>query len=269
MTRRDLGLAEADRAQIDEVLRVLREVLDHELLGAYLHGSAVLGGLRARSDIDVLAVSTRRLTRPETERVVARLLALSGPGPATSPPRPLELSVVVSSEIRPWLYPPRIDFQYGEWWRGEFQRGELEPWPSSTDPDLAIIVTMVLLGEATLTGPSPSEVFEPVPDADLIDALVEGIGGLIEDIDSDTRNVVLTLARIWNGVVTHAIYSKDAAAEWALPRLAAEHRVVLARARNIYLGVEEERWDDLQGRIRPFADAVVAEIETAGSGRTR
>jgi hypothetical protein len=158
-----------------------------------------------------------------------------------------------------------MEFQYGEWWREEFQRGELEPWPSSTNPDLAIIVTMALLGDATLAGPPPAEVFDPVPSADLIDALVAGIGALVDDIDWDTRNVVLTLARIWSGVVTRAIQSKDAAADWVLPRLASEHRAVLARARGIYLGTEEEHWEDMQGRIRPFADAVIAEIEAARS----
>jgi streptomycin 3"-adenylyltransferase len=83
----------------------------------------------------------------------------------------------------------------------------------------------------------------------------------MDDIESDPRNVVLTLARIWSGVVTGTVQSKDAAAEWALPRLASEHRVVLARARGIYLGTEEERWDDLRGRICPFAEAIVAEVE--------
>ena len=36
---------------------------------------------------------------------------------------------------------------------------------------------------------------------------------------------------------------------------------MLARARAVYLGEEEERWDDLAPRLRPHADYVVAEIE--------
>ncbi|CAN5130610.1 aminoglycoside adenylyltransferase family protein [soil metagenome] len=256
-----LALEETDREQIAHVLAPLRDVLGDELIGAYLHGSSVLGGLRAQSDIDVLAVSARRITRDEKRRIVAHLLAVSGTDSAAAPPRPVELTIVVWSEIRPWRYPPTMDFQYGEWWRKEFERGELEPWPSRTNPDLTPLVAMVLLGGATLTGPPPYEVFDPVPDADFIDALVAGIAALMDDIDSDTRNVVLTLARIWSGVVTGAVQSKDAAAEWALPRLAPEHRVVLARARGIYLGTEEEHWGDLQGRICPFAEAVVAEVE--------
>jgi predicted nucleotidyltransferase len=260
-----VSLAETDRKQIAQILAALRDVLDHELIGAYLHGSAVLGGLRALSDIDVLAVSARQMTGHEKKRMVAHLLAILGTYPSAMPPRPVELTIVVWSQIRPWQYPPRMDFQYGEWWRDRFQRGELEPWPSSTNPDLALLITMSLLAGATLAGPPPSEIFDPIPRADVIDALIGGIEAIVQDIDWDTRNVVLTLARIWGGVATSAVQSKDAAAEWALPRLAPEHRAVLARARGIYLGTDQEHWDDMQDSIRPFADAVIAEIEAARS----
>lgn len=260
-----LALAEADRKEIAEILAALRDVLGHVLIGAYLHGSAVLGGLRPLSDIDVLAVSARQTARNEKGRMVARLLAVSGSYPSAVGSRPVELTIVVWSEIRPWRYPPRMDFQYGEWWRDRFQRGELEPWQSSTNRDLALLVTMALRGGATLAGPPPSEVFDPVPRADFVDALVAGIGAVVQDIDWDTRNVVLTLARIWSGVVTGAVQSKHAAAEWALPRLASHHRAVLARACGIYLGTEEEHWEDIEDSIRPFVDAVIAEIEAARS----
>ena len=76
--------------------------------------------------------------------------------------------------------------------------------------------------------------------------MLEGIEPLLADLDDDTRNVVLTLARIWTTLGTGEFRSKDAAADWALERLPEEHRAVLARARAIYLGDEPERWDDLR-----------------------
>ena len=56
----DLG--PGDRAQIEGVSQALSEVLGGEIEGAYLYGSATLGGLRRRSDLDVLAVIGRRTT---------------------------------------------------------------------------------------------------------------------------------------------------------------------------------------------------------------
>jgi predicted nucleotidyltransferase len=252
--------------QIELAVAAVRDVLGDHVVGAYLFGSAVLGGLRPRSDLDVMVVSGRRTTRAEKERLVARLLVVS------LRPRPVELTIVVRDEIRPWRYPPRMDFQYGDWWRSEFERGEVEPWPSATNPDLASLVRMVLLADTPLVGPPAAEILEPVPRRDYVDALVHGIDGLLETIESDTRNVVLTLARIWSGIETDEVRSKDAAAEWALPRLPEHLRPVLARAREIYLGGEEEGWDDLRPEVRAYARHVVEEIEDlygAGEGSMR
>ena len=120
---------------------------------------------------------------------------------------------------------------------------------------------MVLQANRAVFGPPPAEVFDPVPAGDLRRAVVAGIDGLLADLADDTRNVILTLARIWLTVATGEVGSKDAAADWALARLPDEHRAVLARARAIYLGEEDERWDDLASQVRPHADFVVREIE--------
>jgi hypothetical protein len=175
--------------------------------------------------------------------------------------RNVELTILVESEIKPWRYPPRRDFQYGQRFRAAFESGNLSPWPTTTDPDLAPLITMVLLANSPVLGPPPGEIFDPVPDHDLIRAIIGDIDAWLDNLDSDTRNVILALARIWSTVATGVIRSKDAAADWALDRLSEQHRTVLARARAIYLGDEEERWDDIKAQVRPYADYVVAEIQ--------
>ena len=262
----------AEQEQLDRVVALVRDVLGHNAVGAYLFGSAVLGGLKPRSDLDVFAVSKRRLTRAETQRLVDRLLAISGRSTAQGMWRRVELTIVVESEIKPWRHPPRREFQYGQRFRAAFESGNLSPWPTETDPDLAALITMVLLANSPVLGPPPAEIFDPVPQRDLRRAIVGDIDAWLANLDSDTRNVVLALARIWSTLATGVIRSKDAAADWALDRLAEEHRIVLARARAIYLGEEEERWDDIKAQVRPYADRVVAEIhqlESAGPEHSR
>lgn len=253
-----------DRRQLDRVSTLVREVLGGDTVGAYLFGSAVLGGLRPESDLDVLAVSKRRTTREQKRRLVDRLLAVSGRRTSQGRWRRIELTIVVEGEIRPWRYPPSFDFQYGDWLRREFERGDVEPWATRTNPDLASLITMVLLGDTPLLGPPPADVFDPVPHDDLVSAIVGGVDALLGDLDGDTRNVLLTLARVWSTVATGVIRSKDAAAEWALERLPEEHRAVLAHARAAYVGDEEECWDELRPRVRRHADHVVGEIERLG-----
>jgi predicted nucleotidyltransferase len=254
-------MRDADQEQLARVVALVRDVLGPNAVGAYLFGSAVLGGLQPRSDLDVLAASKRQTTRKERQGLVDRLLAISGRSTPQGGWRNVELTIVVESEIKPWRSPPRRDFQYGQRFRAAFESGNLSPWPTTTDPDLAPLITMVLLANSPVLGPPPGEIFDPVPDHDLIRAIIGDIDAWLDNLDSDTRNVILALARIWSTVATGVIRSKDAAADWALDRLSEQHRTVLARARAIYLGDEEERWDDIKAQVRPYADYVVAEIQ--------
>jgi predicted nucleotidyltransferase len=243
-------------AQTERLVGSIRDVLGDSLVGAYLHGSSVLGGLRPRSDIDVIVVTSRRTSPDEKERLVDLLLTQSGQGA-----RPIEIDVVVASEIRPWRYPPPFDFHFSELWRKEFESGELEPWPNRTNRDLASVVTMTLVGNMPLFGPPPAEVFDPVPRADYMDAVLRDTKTVDEYLDWDTRNVILTLPRIWSAISTDEVHSKDTAAAWALPQLPEEHRRVLERARAAYNDDADESWDGLLPQVRAYADYVVARIE--------
>jgi streptomycin 3"-adenylyltransferase len=248
--------------QLDAIVDLVREVLGPTIVGAYLTGSAVMGGLKARSDLDVLVVTGRSTTHGEKQRLTDGLLAISNRDGIPGFERPVELTIGVQSGLRPWRYPPPMDFQYGEWLRERFERGELEP-QKPINPDLAIFLTGVLHASRPLIGPTAADVLDPVPAADLRRAMTDELPSLLADLDTDTRNIVLTLARIWVTLVTGEIRSKDAAAAWALTRLPEEHRAVLARARAIYLGDEDERWDDLRDRLRPFAEHVLNSIRAA------
>ncbi|MCX5329172.1 aminoglycoside adenylyltransferase family protein [Streptomyces sp. NBC_00140] len=253
--------------QVQQIVGLVGGVLGDDVIGAYLHGSSVLGGLRPASDVDVLVVSRRHMDARDRRALLDGLLRISGSGDKA---RPVELTVVVRSEVRPWRYPPTIDFLYGEWLRAEYEAGEI-PQPEPM-PDLALLITMVLSGDRPLSGPSPARVLDPVPRRDLVRASVAGIPGLLDDLDSDTRNVLLTFARIWTTLATGQIKSKDAAADWALARLPPDHRAALAHARQLYLNCpySEERWSDaLRAQARPQVDRMLAEIDRLSDGIAR
>jgi Domain of unknown function (DUF4111) len=195
-----------------------------------------------------LVVSRLPMDDRERQALLKGLLTTSGA-------RPVELTVVVRSEVRPWRMPPTGDFLYGEWLRGEFEASRLpQPHPM---PDLAVLVTMMLAGNHPLVGPPAAQVLYPVPQVDLVAACLAGIPGLLHDLDSDTRNIVLTLARIWTTLATGEIRSKDAAADWALNQLPPGCRPVLAYARELYLSsrYSEETWsDELKAPLRSYLD---------------
>ncbi|HEX5997067.1 MAG TPA: aminoglycoside adenylyltransferase family protein [Jiangellales bacterium] len=245
--------------QLQEIVRLVGDVIGPDAVGTYLHGSLVSGGPKPASDVDVLVVSARRMDDQQRRVLVTRLFEISGSRVGA---RPVELTVVVQSEVRPWRFPPVGDFLYGEWLRDELEAGGL-PQPAAM-PDLALLITMVLAGDHPLTGPPPAQVLDPVPPEDLARACVAGIPGLLGDLHGDTRNVVLTLARIWTTLATGKIRSKDAAADWALPQLPPQHRPVLTYAKELYLNrrYSEESWsDELKAQVRPHVDEVLTKIE--------
>jgi streptomycin 3"-adenylyltransferase len=236
--------------QLDDFVAVVEEEIGAELVGLYLFGSAVHGGLKRTSDLDLLAVTRRRTTEDERRRLVGRLLDLS------LKPRYLELTIVVQSEVKPWRYPPVMDLQYGDWFRPEFERGEIPP--PAPNPDLAPLITMTLLHGRALVGPPAEDVLAPVPRDDLVQSGLDATGHILGELDSDTRNMLLTLARIWSTAESGVLRAKDAAADWALPHLPEEHRPVLERARDAYRAGNLGTWDDLD--VRAAADYVAAEI---------
>ena len=246
-----------------DVVAIVRDVLGSALIGAYLHGSAVLGGLRPTSDIDVLAVIDRRTTEPERAALVDRLLEISGRRARRGPGRPIELTILVQSDVRPWRHPPRVEFLYGEWRRDEYERGFVPaPEPMA---DLGPEITLALAGNVALAGPPPADVLDPVPEADLRRAITAGVPSLMGDLDSDTRNVLLTLARIWATLATTEITSKDEAAAWALARLPDDLAGPLNLAREMYLeGRDGDDWGDGLAAARATANHLVAEIRRAG-----
>lgn len=208
--------------QIAETLDLVREVLGPDLVGAYLYGSSMLGGLQPPSDVDILVVSRRATTHDDKLRLADRMLAISDVDPRGTR-RPIELTIVVHSDIRPWRYPPSFDFQYGDWMRHEFAGGNVEPWPSATNPDLASLCTMVLLTSRPLLGPAAADVLDPVPRDDYLSAITGEARTLVGELGWDARNVALTLARVWSTLATDRVRSKDAAAAWTIAKLPPEY----------------------------------------------
>jgi len=251
--------------QLDALVALVRDVLGDELLGAYLHGSSGTGRLQPTSDTDVLVVTAAPMSAAQRGGLVAGILPLSGQRATGGRARPVELTVVVASDLRPWRYPPVEDFLYGEWERAAYEAGTLPV--RRENADLATLVTMALAADRPLLGPPPASLLDPVPPHDLVRAVIAGIPGLFDDLEDDTRNVLLTLARILVTVETGTLVAKDEAAEYAIARLPVAHHAVLRRALDAYHGPDYGRFDDLAADVRPCADALRAAIDAAGVGR--
>lgn len=259
INRRVLNLdVEAER-QIEQCLNLVKEIFGQDLLGVYLYGSSVFGGLQKYSDLDLFVVSNRSTTHEEKMQLATKLLQISGVY-MRSTKLPIEMTIVEKAEVNPWRYPPHFDFQYGDWLRSQFESGIIEPWTTKEMPDLALLITQVLLASKTLLGADPEQLLCEIPYKDFMLATTDALQDLMPELNSDTRNVLLTFARIWSTVGTDAIRSKSAAADWAIDRLPEQYCPVMKRAKAICKGEEKENWGDIRELIKPCADFIIGQI---------
>jgi predicted nucleotidyltransferase len=247
------------RSQLEEVVAGLRSALGGDLVGVYLHGSMALGCFGPHSDIDVVAVSARKLGPERKHAFVQMLLEVS------NAPRPVELDVILASTLRRWRHPAPFEFHYSESLRVRFEAGELEPWEDSVNRDLAAHAAFIREAGVAMVGPPPSEVFPEIPEDDFCDALLYDVDWWrdhlceLEEIPGGVRNAVLSLARIWATLATGDQHSKATGVEWTLPRLPAELGPVLEHAYAAYLGTAEERWNDAP--VADYVSVLAGEID--------
>ncbi|CSS09539.1 aminoglycoside adenylyltransferase family protein [Shigella flexneri] len=223
---REAVIAEVS-TQLSEVVGVIERHLEPTLLAVHLYGSAVDGGLKPHSDIDLLVTVTVRLDETTRRALINDLLETSASPGESEILRAVEVTIVVHDDIIPWRYPAKRELQFGEWQRNDILAGIFEP--ATIDIDLAILLTKAREHSVALVGPAAEELFDPVPEQDLFEAL----------------NETLTL---WNSPP-----------DWAMERLPAQYQPVILEARQAYLG-QEDRLASRADQLEEFVHYVKGEI---------
>ena len=221
----------------------LLERLWDSVLGIYLYGSSVCGGLHPDSDIDLLMICGQEMPDDIRHAITARLLEASGRVGETGR-RPLEVTAVSRTTLDPWRFPPICEYQYGEWLRPEFEAGAL--FPARPDPDLTLLLWQARDSGIPLKGPDAAVWIPEIPMGEIRGAMRDSLPKLLDGLQGDERNVLLTLARMWFTAVQGEITSKDRAAAWLSPQLPDEPRRYLELARRAYLGECADCWRGLQ-----------------------
>ena len=245
--------------QVASACALLSHHLGHSLLAIHLFGSAVAGGLKPQSDIDLLVTVDAPLTSSIRHALMMDLQTVSA-WPVADGIRPLEVTVVQHAAITPWRYPPIRECQYGEWLRDELAAGRIQG--ACEDPDLAILITQARAHSICLLHTPADALFAPVPRRDLLNAYKDTIDQWRAPVDwaGDESNVVLALARIWFSLSTGGFAPKDGAARWAMPQLPAEHQAVLQSALMSYLHPGAGNMNDNQLQITAYVHFVKAMI---------
>lgn len=238
---------------INDGVAAIRAALGDRLVGLYLYGSAMHGGLRPGSDLDLFAVVDGDPGGPVWLALARRLSRLSAPPGDPSGRRPIDLTVLSRERLleaqRCGGLPDRAEFVYGEWLRpapgaaaaaASGDSADLADWPApAADADLALLIASVHAGSLTLFGPAPAHLL-PRPDrAQLRAAIAATLPQWQAGAATDGRNAILALARMWSTLRDGAIVPKQVAAQRMLDAglLSGPAAAALQAALAAYLGL--------------------------------
>jgi hypothetical protein len=198
---------------VTEVATRVREVTGDRLVGVWLLGSAALQDYDPRrSDVDVQAVTTARLSRAEREQLVERLAHEALPNPA----RGLEF-VLYAREDLAGADGPRFQLNLNTGPRMDHHVA----YDADEDPGFWFVIDTSIARQhaVPLSCPPAAEVFpEPARDR-VLACLLEAID-FFGALPGAADQTVLSACRAWAWASDGVWRSKGASARWAMPRLA-------------------------------------------------
>ena len=265
--------------QMDSLLQDFVErsktILRDDLMGVYLHGSAVMGCFHPeKSDIDLIVVVDRPMSEPVKRAFLEMVVEQNAQGPAKG----IEMSVVRREVCRPFVYPTPYELH--------FSAGHLDAYREDPegyirrmqgdDKDLAAHFTIIRERGRCLYGAPIEEVFEAVPRRDYLDALWYDVENAREEIAAYPMYLTLNLARVLAYAEEGLILSKKEGGAWALDRLPPEYRPLIRAALREYTENATVVYDEALAkryaayaveRIRPYIETCEESMQEATRAR--
>lgn len=209
------------------------------LIGVYVHGSAALGGMTDRSDLDVLVISE---SAAGVDDLARSLLA------EVTSPRPLELSVVASAAAvqprRPWPFLLHVNTA----------EERIVVDDGTGDPDLIAHYAVTRAAGIGLSGPEPADVIGRIERNQLLMYLRDEMRWGLEH--GDQRYAVLNACRAVAYAQTGQLLSKLGGATWWTDTHGARGLVEQARAAQV-AGIDQGPATD---GARAFVNACISEL---------
>jgi predicted nucleotidyltransferase len=230
------------KTQTQQFTRTVAQLLADNIVGIYLHGSLAMGCFNPEhSDLDLLVITHQRM-QVGTKRQLAEFLLTT-----SRAPHPIELSVVVHTDLVPWQYPTPFDFHYSEMWRERIQQdlhhGRWPHWNAQllNDPDLAAHVTITNHRGLCLHGAPIAHVFPDVPKADYLASILGDVKDALASIMDAPVYAILNTCRVYAFVRDGSICSKQEGGEWALTVVPEDVRPVIELALEIYAAGQQHK----------------------------
>ncbi len=243
---------------IDSFVKRSQEILKDNLVGIYLHGSAVMGCYNPdKSDLDLIVVVNDPMTEAVKRSFMDMVVELNSKGPSKG----IEMSIVKKSVCKPFVYPTPFELHFSvahiDWYRKDLDnyiskmKGE--------DKDLAAHFTIITHRGKCLYGASIKDTFADVPTQDYIDSIWNDIADAEEEIIDNPMYLILNLARVHAYLKDGLVLSKKEGGEWALKNVPERYHSLIQEAMNEYADGAGISYN--MNLAKEYAGYMVGEIE--------
>lgn len=255
-----------ERELLERIAQSYQKILQNKLVGIYIHGSIAFECFNwDNSDIDFIVVTNLTPTQNEKVQMIQTILDME----TISPPKGLEMSVVLENYCKQFVYPTPYELHYSNTHLPAISKDINEYCQNmhGTDKDLAAHFTVIKAVGITLYGQKIDHVFtSEVPKNDFLDSVLldiknskEEIKNALESKDSQSFvYITLNLCRVLAFVRDGLVISKENGGTWGLKNLPSKFEPVVNDALKNYKS-DQVIWPD-HSLIEEFVQYMVNQI---------
>ena len=236
-----------------------QKILGDNLIGIYLHGSAVMGCYnKKKSDIDLLVVVEEAIPDNIKHCFLDMVVELNN----YAPPKGIELSIVKREVCNPFVYPTPFELHFSvahlEWYK-------TNPFDyiakmKGTDKDLAAHFTILSHRGKCLYGKDIQDVFGAVRKEDYFDSIWSDIEEAETEIMDNPTYMILNLCRVLAYKKEGLILSKQEGGKWGICNVPKKYQTIIVQALDEYVSDKSTEWDEKSAH--EFAAYMITQIRS-------
>lgn len=243
---------------LEKIVNNSKYILGNNLVGIYLHGSAVMGCFNEeKSDIDLLIVINSNISDEVKLRYMDMIVELNNDAPSKG----IELSIVKKSVCKPFIYPTPFELHFSvahlDWYKKDPYDYILKM--NGTDKDLAAHFMIIYHRGQCLYGEEIKNVFEEVNQEAYFDSIWYDINHSEEDIIQNPVYIILNFCRVLAYKQEKLILSKQEGGNWGLNNIPEKYRSLVQQALDEYASVKEMYFDEK--KAHEYAKYMIQKIQ--------
>lgn len=242
---------------IESFVQQNKLILGDNLVGIYLHGSAVMGCFNPeKSDIDLIIVVENSLSDEAKRKYMDMVVEHNRKAPAKG----LELSIVKESVCDPFIYPTPYELHFSNAYLEQYRQDpdEYIKKMKGEDTDLAAHFTVIRHRGKVLCGEEIDKVFPYVDKKYYLNSIWLDVKDAASRIAENPAYYILNLSRVLAFAKEGLILSKAEGGEWGLQNIAGKFRYLVSSALEEYQANSEFSPDKML--MAEFADHITARI---------